>query len=83
MTTNTTKVESYSLPGSFLKLEYLKPYAIVKVISNGYRMMINLSISGYFVFGCVSFSGRMSRDHTLLENETIICSFIQFTVPVE
>ena len=50
------KVEPYSIYGSFLKLEYLKTefnednstYGIVKVISHSCRIMVNLSISGYF-----------------------------------
>ena len=50
------KVEPYSIHGSFLKLEYLKTefnedtgtYAIVKVTSYSWRIMVNLSISGYF-----------------------------------
>ena len=52
------KVESYSIEGSFLKLEYLKTefnedsgtYAIVKVTSHSYRIMdlVNLSINDYF-----------------------------------
>ena len=48
------KVEPYY--GSFLKLEYLKTefnedngtYGIVKVTSHSCRIMVNLSISGYF-----------------------------------
>ena len=49
------KVEPYSIHGSFLILEYLKEfnedsgtYAIVKVTSHSYRIMINLSINDYF-----------------------------------
>ena len=50
------KVEPYSIRGSFLKLKYLKTefnedigtYAIVKVTSPSCRMIVNLSISGYF-----------------------------------
>ena len=50
------KVEPYSIHGSFLKLEYLKTefnedsgtYAIVKVTSHSYRIMVNLSINDYF-----------------------------------
>ena len=52
----TIKVEPYPIPGSFLKLEYLKTafnedsdtYAIVKATSHSYRMMVNLSINDYF-----------------------------------
>ena len=52
------KVEPYAIHGSFLKLEYLKTelnedsdtYAIVKVTSHSYRIMINLSINDYFEF---------------------------------
>ena len=32
MTANIIKVEPYSIPESFLKLEYLKTYAIVEII---------------------------------------------------
>ena len=50
------EVEPYSIHGSFLKLEYLKTefnedsdtYAIVKVTSHSYRIMVNLSINNYF-----------------------------------
>ena len=50
------KVEPFWIPGSFLKLEHLKTefnedignYAIVKVTSHSYRIMVNLSIGGYF-----------------------------------
>ena len=50
------KVEPYSIHGSFLKLEYLKTefnedsgtYAIVKVTSHSYKIMVNLSINDYF-----------------------------------
>ena len=50
------KVEAYSIHGSFLKLEYLKTefnedsgtYAVVKVTSHSYRIMVNLSINDYF-----------------------------------
>ena len=50
------KAEPYSIHGSFLKLEYLKTefnedsgtYAIVKVTSHSYRIMVNLSINDYF-----------------------------------
>ena len=50
------KVETYSIHGSFLKLEYLKTefnedngtYAIVMVTSHSCRIMVNLSISDYF-----------------------------------
>ena len=50
------KVEPYTIHGSFLKLEYLKTelnedsgtYAIVKVTSHSYRIMVNLSINDYF-----------------------------------
>ena len=50
------KVETYSIHGSLLKLEYLKTelnedsdtYAIVKVTSHSYRIMVNLSINDYF-----------------------------------
>ena len=43
------KVEPYSIHGSFLKLEYLKTefnedsgtYAVVKVTSHSYRIMVN------------------------------------------
>ena len=53
---NPFKVEPYSIHGSFLKLEYLKTefnedsgtYAIVKVTSHSYRIMVNLSINDYF-----------------------------------
>ena len=49
-------VEPYSIHGSFLKLEYLKTwfnednstYAFEKVTSHNCRIMVNLSISGYF-----------------------------------
>ena len=49
-------VEPYSIHGLFLKLEYLKTefnedrgtYAIVKVTSHSYRIMVNLSINDYF-----------------------------------
>ena len=49
-------VEPYSIHGSCLKLEYLKTefnedsgtYAIVKVTSHSYRIMVNLSINDYF-----------------------------------
>ena len=52
----TFKVEPYSIHGSLLKLEYLKTefnedsdtYAIVKVTSHSYRIMVNLSINDYF-----------------------------------
>ena len=50
------EVEHYSIPGSFLKLEYLKTefnedngtYAAVKVTSHSCRIMVNISICGYF-----------------------------------
>ena len=50
------KVEPYSIHGSFLKLEYLTTefnedsgtYAIVKVTSHIYIIMVNLSINDYF-----------------------------------
>ena len=50
------KVKPYSIHGPFLKLEYLKTefnedshtYAIVKVTSHSYRIMVNLSINDYF-----------------------------------
>ena len=50
------KVEPYPIHGSLLKLEYLKTefnedngtYATVKVTSHSCRIMVNLSISGYF-----------------------------------
>ena len=50
------KVGPYSIHGSFLKLEYLKAefnedsdtYAIVKVTSHSYRIMVNVSINDYF-----------------------------------
>ena len=49
-------LEPYSIHGSFLKLEYMKTefnedndtYAIVKVASHSYRIMVNLSISDNF-----------------------------------
>ena len=52
----TGNVESYSIHGSFLKLEYLKTefiedngtYAIVKVTSHSCRIMVNLTISKLF-----------------------------------
>ena len=52
----SVKVEPYSIPGSFLKLKYLKTelnvdngnYAIVKLTFESYRIMINLSIIYYF-----------------------------------
>ena len=51
----THKVETYSIPGPFLKLEYLKTelkeengtYTIVHRLRNNGKM-INLAISGYF-----------------------------------
>ena len=54
--THHLKVEPYSIHGSFLKLEYLKTefnedtgtYAIVKVTSHSYRIMVNLSINDYY-----------------------------------
>ena len=50
------KVEPYPIPGSFSKLKYLKTelnadngtYAIVKLTSHSYRIMIHLSIICYF-----------------------------------
>ena len=53
---HSIKVEPYAIQGSFLKLEYLKTefnkdsdtYAIVKVTSHSYRIMLNLSINDYF-----------------------------------
>ena len=50
------KVEPYPISGSFLKLKYLKTelnvdngtYAIVKLTSHSYRIMIDLSIICYF-----------------------------------
>ena len=53
---NSFKVEPYLIPGSFLKLKYLKTeinvdndtYAIVWLTSHSYRIMINLSIICYF-----------------------------------
>ena len=50
------KVEPYPIHGSFLKFEYLKTefnkdngtYAIVKITSHICRIMVNLSVSGYF-----------------------------------
>ena len=40
-------------------------YAIVKVTSHSYRIMVNLSINDYFevmnISGCVLFFGKMSR----------------------
>ena len=53
---NEIKVKPYSIHGSFLKLEYLKTefnfdngtYATVKVTSHNSRIMVNLSLSGYF-----------------------------------
>ena len=50
------KVEPYSIRGSFLKLKYMKTefnedngiYVVVKVTSHRCRIMLNLSINGYF-----------------------------------
>ena len=75
---NEIKVKPYSIHGSFSKLEYLKTefnldngtYATVKVTSHNSRIMVNLSLSGYFevlwhplknISGCVSFFGKISR----------------------
>ena len=57
---SSLKVELYSIPGSFLKLEFLNTEfnedngtdAMVKVTPHSYRIMVNLSISGYFVVMC-------------------------------
>ena len=54
--THHLKVEPYSIHGSFLKLEYLKTefnedsdtYAVIKVTSHSYRIMVNLSLNDYF-----------------------------------
>ena len=50
------KVKHYSVPGSFLKVEYLETevkedngtYTIIKGTSHSSPIIINLSISGYF-----------------------------------
>ena len=51
------KVETHSMPGQFLKVEYLKTElaedtdtpTIIKVTSHTLRIMINLSVSGIFI----------------------------------
>ena len=82
------KVEPYSIHGSFSKLEYLKiefnedsdTYAIVKVTSHSYIIMVNLSINDYFevmrtlkehIWMCFVFWQNV-KTYPLLENESTI-----------
>ena len=79
------KVEPYSIHRSFLKLEFLKSefnedigtYAIVKVTSHSYRIMVNVSINDYFelmwqehIWMCFVFWQNV-KTYPLLENESL------------